>query len=169
MAEPEGMDRAGSGGSADDCGKEPRPRGELLFRTLAMPGDANPAGDIFGGWIMSQMDIAGSLLAREIAGGRVVTVAVDGMSFVSPVGIGDVVCCYGTCARIGRTSVTISLELWVRKTDLENGGMHPQRRLVTHGRYVYVHVDRDGKPIALPADAQRRAERGTGAASAGCA
>jgi acyl-CoA thioesterase YciA len=146
-----------------------RPRGELLLRTLAMPGDANPAGDIFGGWIMSQMDIAGSLLAREIANGRVVTAAVDGMSFVSPVSIGDVVCCYGSCAKIGRTSVTISLELWVRTSSGDSGGMHDERRLVTRAHYVYVHVNKAGRPVPLPDDAARRAEAGTGAASAGCA
>ncbi len=154
--------RAGAGPAPE------RPSGELLLRTLAMPGDANPSGDIFGGWIMSQMDIAGSLLAREVAGGRVVTVAVDGMSFVSPVGVGDVVCCYGRCAKIGHTSVTISLELWVRTTNTENGGMHPQRRLVTCAHYVYVHVNPQGRPIPLPEDAKKRAQAGTGAASAGC-
>ncbi len=156
-------------GAAASAGDTPaRPAGELLLRTLAMPADANPAGDIFGGWIMSQMDIAGSLLAREVAGGRVVTVAVDGMSFVSPVGVGDVVCCYGTCARIGHTSVTVSLELWVRTTNAESGGMHPQRRLVTRAHYVYVHVSPEGRPVPLPADASLRAKAGTGAASAGC-
>ena len=164
MATGEGKAKRGAGA----CPTPGRPSGELLLRTLAMPGDANPSGDIFGGWIMSQMDIAGSLLAREVAGGRVVTAAVDGMSFVSPVGVGDVVCCYGTCAKIGHTSVTISLELWVRTTNAENGGMHPQRRLVTRANYVYVHVSREGRPIPLPEDAALRARTGTGAASAGC-
>lgn len=164
MVASESKARGGSG-----TGPAPaRPSGELLLRTLAMPGDANPAGDIFGGWIMSQMDIAGSLLAREVAGGRVVTAAVDGMSFVSPVGVGDVVCCYGRCAKIGHTSLTISLELWVRTTNGENGGMHPQRRLVTRANYVYVHVSPQGRPIPLPEDASLRAQAGTGAASAGC-
>ena len=164
MATSEGKAKRGAGA----CPNPGRPSGELLLRTLAMPGDANPSGDIFGGWIMSQMDIAGSLLAREVAGGRVVTAAVDGMSFVSPVGVGDVVCCYGTCAKIGHTSVTISLELWVRTTNAENGGMHPQRRLVTRANYVYVHVSHEGWPIPLPEDAALRARTGAGAASAGC-
>ncbi|MGN0909658.1 MAG: acyl-CoA thioesterase, partial [Succinivibrio sp.] len=121
-----------------------RPAGELLLRTLAMPADANPAGDIFGGWIMSQMDIAGSLLARDVAGGRIVTCAVDGMAFLSPVRVGDVVCCYGACSKIGRTSVTVSLELWVRSTIEGSGGMHAERRLVTRAHYVYVHVGATG-------------------------
>ena len=80
------------------------PRGDLLLRTMAMPADTNANGDIFGGWIMSQMDIAGAILAKELACGRTVTVAVDGMRFLRPVKVGDVVCCYGEVARIGNTS-----------------------------------------------------------------
>ena len=88
-----------------------RPKGDLLLRTLAMPADTNPNGDIFGGWIVSQMDIAGGILAKETAQGRVVTVAVDSIQFIKPVEVGDVVCCYGQLERIGSTSMTIRLEV----------------------------------------------------------
>jgi hypothetical protein len=82
------------------------PRGELAVRTLAMPADTNPAGDIFGGWIMSLMDVAGGISAVTHAGGRVVTVAATDMAFLRPVKVGDVVCCYTDLARVGRTSLT---------------------------------------------------------------
>ncbi|MEK6249310.1 MAG: acyl-CoA thioesterase, partial [Planctomycetales bacterium] len=87
---------------------ERQPVGDILLRTIAMPADTNANGDIFGGWIMSQMDISGAILASEIAAGRVVTVAVDGMSFHRPVKVGNVVCCYGKCVRIGTTSLTVN-------------------------------------------------------------
>lgn len=90
------------------------PDGELLVRTSTMPHDTNWNGDIFGGWILSQMDIAGGMLAVEITGGRTVTVAVDAMKFIKPVNVGDVVCCYGKVEQIGNTSVTIRLEVWVK-------------------------------------------------------
>ena len=91
-----------------------KPEGELLLRTSPMTGDTNANGDIFGGWIMSQMDIAGGMLAIEITGGRTVTIAVDAMKFIKPVKVGDVVCCYGKVTRIGNTSISIKLEVWVK-------------------------------------------------------
>ena len=89
------------------------PKGEMVLRTLAMPADTNANGDIFGGWLMSQMDIGGAIMAKEIAQGRVVTVRVDGMTFLRPVAVGDVVCCYARCVKRGNTSVTINIEVWV--------------------------------------------------------
>ncbi len=86
------------------------PRGELAVRTLAMPADTNPAGDIFGGWIMSLMDVAGGISAAALAGGRVATVAATDMAFLKPVKVGDVVCVYTDLARRGRTSVTYRVE-----------------------------------------------------------
>ena len=80
-----------------------QPQGELLLRTLAMPADTNPNQDIFGGWIMAQMDIGGGILAAEIAQGRIVTVAVQQMNFIRPVKVGNVVCCYGRCGSGGNT------------------------------------------------------------------
>ena len=94
-------------------------KGTLLLRTLAMPSDTNANGDIFGGWIMSQMDMGGAILAKEIAHGRVVTVAVDSMNFIRPVAVGDVICCYGDCLSVGRTSIKIKVEVWVKKVSSE--------------------------------------------------
>ncbi len=88
------------------------PRGELTTRTLAMPRDANPSGDIFGGWVLSQMDIAGGIAAGQRAKGRVATVAIDAMSFIRPVYVGDVLCVYSDIERSGRTSMAIRLEAW---------------------------------------------------------
>lgn len=116
------------------------PRGELAVRTLAMPADTNPAGDIFGGWIMSLMDVAGGITARSVAGGRVVTVAVTDMAFLKPVHVGDVVCCYTDLARMGRTSVTFRVEVWVLR---EGQG---QRIKVTSAEFTYVAVDEQGRP-----------------------
>lgn len=123
------------------------PAGTLLLRTLAMPADANPSGDIFGGWLMSQMDLAGAILAYELAQGRVVTVAVDAMVFHRPVEVGNVVCCYGRCVRIGRTSLKIELEVWVRKVQPESIG---ERYCVTEAAFTYVAVDADSRPRPLP-------------------
>ena len=90
-------------------------KGVLLLRTLAMPSDTNANGDIFGGWIMSQMDMGGAILAKEIAHGRVVTVAVESMNFIKPISVGNVVCCYGQCLKVGRSSIKIKVEVWVKK------------------------------------------------------
>lgn len=124
------------------------PEGDLLLRTLAMPADTNPNGDIFGGWIMSQMDIAGGILAKEIAGGRIVTVAVDGMEFHHPVQVGQVVCCYGQCVRIGNTSLTIDLEVWVRPV-VSDG--RDADYCVTEAVFTYVAIDDNGRPRPVQA------------------
>ncbi|MDG1895710.1 MAG: acyl-CoA thioester hydrolase YciA [Fuerstiella sp.] len=123
------------------------PDGDMLLRTLAMPADTNPNGDIFGGWIMSQMDIGGGILAKEIAGGRIVTVAVDGMTFHHPVKVGDVVCCYGTCTRVGTTSMTIKLEVWVKPVLRES---EIGRHCVTEAVFTYVAIDQHGGPRKVP-------------------
>jgi len=120
------------------------PQGQLTIRTLAMPGDTNPAGDIFGGWVMSQMDIAGAIAAVERVKGRVVTVAVEAMTFIAPIKVGDVLCVYTTVERIGRTSITIGLEAWVRRNKLDD------RKKVTEGRFVYVSLDDNGGKRLIP-------------------
>ncbi len=140
------------------------PVGNLLLRTMAMPGDTNPAGDLFGGWIMSQLDIAGAILAREIAQGRVVTVAVDAMSFLKPVNVGDCVCCYGRCVHVGRTSLKIHLELWVKKI---YEYQISERDQVTEASFTYVAVDSNGRPRPLPESAREVARVGIDAASVG--
>lgn len=119
------------------------PKGELVIRTIAMPADTNPNGDIFGGWIMSQMDLGSGILAAKTAKTRVVTVAMEGMSFLQPVHVGDTVACYAWVDKIGRTSMTIPVEVWVQRY------MSGERVRVTHGVFTYVAVDRDGKPIPV--------------------
>ncbi|MGV3490034.1 MAG: acyl-CoA thioesterase [Devosia sp.] len=120
------------------------PKGTLTVRTLAMPADTNPAGDIFGGWVMSQMDIAGAITAFENAQGRVVTIAVEAMTFIAPVKVGDVLCVYTTVERIGTTSITISMEAWARRN------RYLDRVKVTDGRFVYVALDEHGNKRKIP-------------------
>jgi acyl-CoA thioesterase YciA len=119
------------------------PKGELVIRTVAMPADTNPNGDIFGGWLMSQMDIGSGILASKTAKARVATVAVEGMKFLRPVKVGDTVACYAWVERIGRTSMTIPVEVWVqpyRKTE--------QMR-VTSGVFTYVALDERGRAMPV--------------------
>ena len=120
------------------------PRGMMLMRTVAMPRDTNPNGDIFGGWIMSQMDLGSSVLARGRARGRVATVAVEGMTFHRPVHVGDVVSIHAQMLREGTTSMAIGVEVWVHR---QPSGEH---RKVTEARFVFVAVDLDGEKRALP-------------------
>ena len=115
------------------------PKGALTIRTLAIPADTNPAGDIFGGWVMSQMDIAGAIAAVERAQGRVVTVAVEAMTFIAPVKVGDILCVYTSIERVGNTSITVGLEAWARRNRLDD------RVKVTEGRFVYVSLGEDGQ------------------------
>lgn len=126
--------------------EQAEPRGELAIRTIAMPADTNPAGDIFGGWVLSQMDIAGGIVARVRARGRVATVAVDSMVFHMPVFVGDVVCCYAEVVRTGTTSVTVNVETWVLR------GGAAERIKVTAGLFTYVHIGEDRRPAPLPVE-----------------
>lgn len=127
----------------DDQPPPQPPMGPAAMRVVAMPADTNPNGDIFGGWLMSQMDLAGATVAIVEAGERVVTVAVDGMTFDRPVHVGDVVSVYGTVLRRGRTSVRIRVEAWARPRT----GTVSQR--VTVGDFTYVAIDEDRRPTAL--------------------
>ncbi len=121
------------------------PKGELSLRMLAMPADTNPAGDIFGGWLLSQMDIAGGLAAKQRSSGRTVTIAVNSMTFHKPVFVGDVVCCYTNIERIGRTSLEVRVQAWVVR------GVHDGERLkVTEGLFTYVAVDDERNPRPIP-------------------
>jgi acyl-CoA thioesterase YciA len=122
----------------------PQPRGELSLRTVAMPADTNPAGDIFGGWIMSLMDLAAGISAGTRAKGRVATAAVSNLSFLQPVKVGDVVCVYTDITKTGRTSITIGVEAHVLR---RNQG---ERVRVTAAEFVLVAVDDHGVPRALP-------------------
>ncbi len=120
-----------------------KPKGELVIRTIAMPADTNPSGDIFGGWIMSQMDLGSSILALKTARSRVVTVAMDGMSFLEPVRVGDRVACYAWVEKIGRTSMRIPVEVWVERY------MSGDQILVTHAVFTYVALGEDGRPTPV--------------------
>ncbi|MBO9483224.1 MULTISPECIES: acyl-CoA thioester hydrolase YciA [Gammaproteobacteria] len=121
------------------------PQGDLVLRTLAMPADTNPNGDIFGGWIMSQMDIAGGLAAKNRCNSRVSTVAVESMSFIHPVKVGDVVCCYADIIRVGNTSMRIKLEVWVMSLPYKSEARHK----VTEGSFTYVAIDDNGHPVPV--------------------
>jgi acyl-CoA thioesterase YciA len=120
----------------------------LALRAIAMPADANPNGDIFGGWLLAQMDLAGGSVASQRAQGRVATVAVTGMTFHRPVFIGDEVSCYATVTRVGRSSITIDIETWVRR-NLSN-----ERVKVTEGTYTYVAIGDDRRPRRVPRDGE---------------
>jgi acyl-CoA thioesterase YciA len=123
-----------------------QPKGELVIQTIAMPKDTNPSGDIFGGWLMSQMDLGSGILAAKTAKARVVTVAMEGMSFLQPVRVGDRVACYARVERIGRTSMRIPVEVWV--TRYKTG----EQVKVTHGVFTYVALGDDGKPLPVKRD-----------------
>lgn len=120
------------------------PQGELTLRTIAMPADVNGNGDIFGGWVLSQMDMACGILARERARGRTATVAVDAMKFIRPVAVGDVLCVYTRLLRVGRTSMAIEVEAWVRR------GTIGAREKVTEAVFTFVAIDDEGQPRPVP-------------------
>ena len=116
----------------------------ILTKTVAMPAYTNTNGDIFGGWLLSQMDVAGGILASKIANGRVATVAIEGMKFLLPVKVGDTVSCYGKVERIGKTSIIILLRVTTESWKNNN------QKEVTNGKFIYVAIDSKGKPRELP-------------------
>jgi acyl-CoA thioesterase YciA len=122
---------------------------DLAIRIMATPADTNPSGDIFGGWLMSQVDIAGSLIARRRAQGRIVTVAVDSFQFRNPVFVGDVISCYASITRIGKTSLTINVRAFA-----ERQGKSHHTHLVTEADLTYVAVDDQRRPRVLPEEPQ---------------
>ena len=144
--------RTGATGGADDApggaGRAETPtvpidrvRTEASLRTVAMPADANPDGDIFGGWILSQMDLAGGTFARYAAAGRVATVALTGMTFHKPVSVGDEISCYCRTERVGTTSVTVRVEAWVRPRQATDDDTK-----VTEGLFTFVALDTERRP-----------------------
>ena len=120
------------------------PRGELTVRVIAMPADTNANGDIFGGWVLSQMDAAGGIRGVERARGRVVTIKVDTLIFIRPVQVGDVLCVYTDVESIGRTSMKIHIEAWAQRFRTVT------REKVTVATFTFVAVDDDGKPRPIP-------------------
>jgi len=131
---------------ADDASDDSPPTSEPTLRAIAMPADANARGDIFGGWILSQMDLAGGSAAMRRAKGRVATVGIASMSFHRPVFVGDEVSAYTAVAKVGRTSVTIKIDVWARRFAAE------ETVKVTEGVFTYVAIDADRKPRPVPRD-----------------
>ncbi|MBI2520055.1 MAG: acyl-CoA thioesterase [Bdellovibrio sp.] len=115
-----------------------------------MPGDTNPNGDIFGGWVLSQMDIAGGIITKKLAGSKTVTVAVDAMTFHLPVLVGDVLGCYVEVIKIGRTSITVKVEAWADRE------FSSSRVKVTEGLFTYVAIDATRRPISIKQRANHR-------------
>lgn len=123
--------------------KAPQPSGELTLQTVAMPKDTNVNGDIFGGWLLSQMDLAGSILAARIARGKIATVAISEMAFLRPVPVGAVVSCYAELLETGSSSMRISVEVWIHSQ------LSTSSAKVTEGEFVYVAISADGKTRAI--------------------
>ena len=119
-------------------------RGLITTRTIAMPADTNPSGDIFGGWVLSQMDMAAGICAGQRAQNRVVTVALESMAFIRPVKVGDILGVYTEVAEVGRTSMKIHVEAWVRRRRIGN------REKVTSAKFKFVAMDENGKPTQVP-------------------
>lgn len=120
---------------------------QITIQTIAMPADTNANGDIFGGWVVSQMDLAGGVLAKKISRGRAVTVAIHTMTFHQPVHVGDIMSCHVQLMKIGHTSMTIAVEAWTE--NLVSG----DRQCVTEGTFVFVAIDEQGKPRQVPKQA----------------
>lgn len=123
------------------------PRGDLTVRVAAMPADTNANGDIFGGWVLSQMDVAGGIASAEYAKGRVVTIAIDAMTFIRPVKVGDVLCVYTAVDKVGRTSMKVHVEAWARRRGTRD------RDKVTDATFTYVAIDENGRPRPVSAGA----------------
>ena len=126
--------------SIDD---NPSPNGEMSLQTIAMPKDTNASGDIFGGWLLSQMDIAAAVAAGKVAGVRVATVAIDNMNFLVPVHVGAIVGCYTEVVNVGRSSIQVIVEVWIDK------GISGEKIKVTEGLFVFVAIDNNGRTRAV--------------------
>lgn len=124
---------------------EQTPKGKIALSAIAMPANTNVNGDIFGGWLLSLMDKAGGAFCRKYATNRVVTIAIDGMTFLTPVHVGDTVLCYCEMIKVGRTSMTVNIEVWADRFDAD------ERHIVTNGTFTYVAIDeKDRKPTPVP-------------------
>jgi acyl-CoA thioesterase YciA len=125
---------------------ETEPSGDLSIRTMAMPADTNANGDIFGGWLLSQMDIGGGIFASKLAKSRTVTVAIEAMNFRKPVYVGDLVSVHASLVKLGRTSMTVHIEAWVLRRK------ETHSILVTDGNFTYVSIDDQGHPQEIKRD-----------------
>lgn len=130
-----------------DVDATPKPIGELALQTLAMPKDTNANGDIFGGWLVSQMDLAAGISTKQITHGRSATVAIKNVSFLYPVSVGSIVSCYADIVEIGRSSMLINIEVWISNSITQHG-----LRKVAEGQFVFVAIDENGRTrrIELP-------------------
>ena len=128
----------------EDIEAEPTPSGELALQTIAMPKDTNANGDIFGGWLVSQMDLAAGITSVEVAKGRVATVAIENIIFLSPVDVGATVSCYVEVVSIGRSSMRLQVEVWIRSSPRQLG-----RRKVAEGLFVFVAIGEDGRTRSI--------------------
>lgn len=124
----------------DDVDTDPQPVGELALQTLAMPRDTNANGDIFGGWLVSQMDLAAGIAAKQVTRGRSATVAIKNVSFLYPVSVGAIVTCYADIVEIGRSSMLIDIEVWISNSISQQG-----QRKVAEGQFVFVAIDDNGR------------------------
>ena len=120
------------------------PKGELAIQTLAMPAHTNSGGDIFGGWLVSQMDLAAGIMAKRVTRGRAVTIAIHTMTFLKPVHVGNLVSCYVNLVKMGNTSLTIAVEVWTEELASE------KKNKVTEGTFVFVAIDANGKSREIP-------------------
>ena len=127
-----------------DIDDEPKPTGQLALQLMAFPKDTNAFGDVYGGWLMSHMDIAGAITAREVAQGRVTTVASGPMSFLRPVPVGSTVSCYTSLVERGRSSLKVCIEVWIHRYDRNS------ELKVTEGEFTYVAIDDKGRTRPLP-------------------
>ncbi len=118
-------------------------KGILSLQTLAMPADTNANGDIFGGWLVSQMDLAGGIISKKISRGRAVTVAIKNLEFIAPVKVGDLVSCYVELLKKGNTSIQLAIEVWIEKFDSD------ETQKAAMGEFVYVAIDEHGKKRSL--------------------
>ncbi|MBT8146795.1 MAG: acyl-CoA thioesterase [Gammaproteobacteria bacterium] len=125
--------------------KDPEPAGELTLQTLAMPRDTNANGDIFGGWLVSQMDLAAGIAMKRVAKGRSATVAIKSVNFLFPVNVGSTVSCFAEVEEIGRSSAHINIEVWIF-----NAGGDDSLRKVAEGQFVFVAIDEKGRTRPIP-------------------
>ena len=129
----------------NDIDTTPTPQGELALQTIAMPRDTNANGDIFGGWLVSQMDLAAGIAMKRVAKGRSATVAIKNVNFLFPVNVGSTVSCYAGVEEIGRSSAHINIEVWI----FNSGGDDSQRK-VAEGQFVFVAIDENGRTRPIP-------------------
>lgn len=134
---------------AEELAEQLKERGSLVIRTIAMPGDTNPSGDIFGGWLLAQMDLAAGNMAAQIARGRCATVAIEGIQFVRPVHVGDEVTIYAKLTKLGRSSITMNIQAWGRARDQEHS-----ENVIT-AKFIFVAIDEDGNSRPLPENADQ--------------